>query len=503
MFTAYEVYRAVAAFHERLGLAAALTAAEAGISAATGRGFDVIVTDPDDIVLSSTLDAVVPGAILSADTVTPALARAEAETETGRVVVTAPYTTLLGALAPKLGFAGALALLSVLLASRGQTDARPRAHSAFEPVVDAVPHGLARWTADGQLVCANAAFAHLLRIEAEALVPGADYALVSRAMTGKISARPVVETEHRRLVELARSDGSVITLDERPCTGGGFVTVVSDITERKAADRMLSAVRNEQRLLARQYHEEKIRAEAASRAKSAFLAHLSHDIRTPLNHIIGFADLMRLEAFGPLGDDNYRTYLGDIKTSGEKLLERFAAILEFAELESGCKALECEPLPLSAFFSDTRARYAKQAARAGIRFQVASRVEGEIRGDRHYLDLMVGHLIDNAIRHTPRGGEIRMAAWTADDGVVIELTDTGTGMPPETLSQLSQPFVLADASATKSHEGVGLGIAMARTIAELSGGRLAIDSMEGVGTTVAICLPLHIASDSLTSRAAA
>ncbi|WP_404405341.1 sensor histidine kinase [Pelagibacterium halotolerans] len=422
-----------------------------------------------------------------------------------RTIATTPHPALVAALAPKLGFALALGLLAVLMTAQRRTDAVPVAPlaNAFEPAIEVMPQGLARWTADGRLICANAAFARLLRIAESTPVPGADYMLVSHAMTGRIATRPLIETDHRRLVELTRADGSVITLDERPCPGGGFVTIVTDITEHRASDRMLRAVREKQHQLVQRYHEEKIRAEAASRAKSAFLAHLSHDIRTPLNHIIGFADLMRLEAFGPLGDDNYRTYLADIKTSGEKLLERLAAILEFAELESGCKALECEAVALSGFFNDTRARYVKKAASAGIRLQVAARVEGEIRGDRHYLDLMVGHLIDNAIRHTPRGGEIRMAAWTAQDGVVIELTDTGSGISPELLCQLSQPFALTDAFAARTHEGAGLGIAMARTIAELSGGRFAIDSMEGVGTTVAICLPLHARTDALSTQEAA
>ncbi len=101
-------------------------------------------------------------------------------------------------------------------------------------------------------------------------------------------------------------------LDERPCPSGGFVTIVTDITERKAADRLLGSIREEQRLLARRYHEEKIKAEASSRAKTSFLAHLSHEIRTPLNHIIGFADMIALETFGPLGDAKYQSYVADI-----------------------------------------------------------------------------------------------------------------------------------------------------------------------------------------------
>ena len=104
---------------------------------------------------------------------------------------------------------------------------------------------------------------------------------------------------------------------------------------------------------------------------------------------------------------------------------------------------------------------------------------------------MLGNVLDNAIRYTPAGGRVRIAAYAAADGVVIEVTDTGIGMSPERLSSLSQPFAYGDAALTRDREGAGLGLAIARTIVELSGGRLAIDSRLGLGTTVAISLPLH------------
>jgi len=104
---------------------------------------------------------------------------------------------------------------------------------------------------------------------------------------------------------------------------------------------------------------------------------------------------------------------------------------------------------------------------------------------------MLGNLLDNAIRFTPGGGRVSVAAYAASDGVVLEITDTGIGMSPERLSSLSQPFAFGDAALTRDREGAGLGLATARTIAELSGGRLAIDSRPGLGTTVAVSLPLH------------
>lgn len=412
----------------------------------------------------------------------------------GEVAVFVPRLSVLDDLAWRHGW-----ILAALLLGAGlmvhSTRKGSRHEIALLPAMDAVPYGLAHWSEDGLLVCTNRAFSRLLRLDGATTTPGTPYANVSETISGQISARPVLDTKRQRVVEVERADGSVLMLDERPCPSGGFVTIVTDITERKAADRLLGSIREEQRLLARRYHEEKIRAEASSRAKTSFLSHLSHDIRTPLNHIIGFAEMIGMETFGPLGDPKYQSYVTDIKCAGEKLLTSFAEILEFAELEGGRKTLRKEPIAIDDLLSGCSIRFAGRAAKAGVRLDVARRTQGWLAADRHYLDRMMTNLIENALRFTPAGGLIRIAAWPAENGVVLEVTDTGIGMNQEQMSKLSQPFVLPDAAFTRAHDGVGLGIAIARAVAEQSGGRLAIDSLEGIGTTVAISLPMAPAQE--------
>jgi two-component system cell cycle sensor histidine kinase PleC len=102
---------------------------------------------------------------------------------------------------------------------------------------------------------------------------------------------------------------------------------------------------------------------------------------------------------------------------------------------------------------------------------------------------MLGNLVDNAIRFTPAGGRVSVAAYAASDGVVLEVTDSGIGMTPERLAAVSQPFAFGDASLARDRDGAGLGLAIARAIVQLSGGHLAIDSRQGLGTTVAVSLP--------------
>jgi signal transduction histidine kinase len=285
----------------------------------------------------------------------------------------------------------------------------------------------------------------------------------------------------------------------------GFITIAAsrrrndDVSERERVETMFLNIKEEQRLLARRYHEEKLKAEAANRAKTNFLAHVSHDIRTPLNHIIGFAELMEYETYGELGDTRYRDYVQSIKSSGQHLLNSFATILDLVELESGQKNLRQDIVLLDEVLSTVTRRFQDQINRAGIKFKVGPATGAVLRGDRLGLTRMVGNMIDNAIRFTRSGGTIILGAYAADDGVVIEISDTGIGMSEERLASLSQPFAMGDATFARNGCGPGLGISIARAIAEQSGGHLAIDSAPSLGTTVAISLPTEPAAAELAA----
>lgn len=502
LFSLYDIHRTFAETRARVEMAARLAASEIApraVDAPRSTGF----TMPDDLkdiahyaIIAG--DGEVLAGTFPAETMMAApheprhhiIAAAPIAGELGDVLIGVPLVRVVPQLALRNGGILGAVLILAFVTIRRERPQRRVAGSSLEAAIDAVPYGLARWTARGRLVAANPAFRSLLRLEERHARRGASYGTVWEKITGRIESRPVLDDTCQRVVEIEREDGTFLLIDERPMPDGGFVTIVTDITDRRAADRMLAAIRDDQRQLARQYHEEKIRAEAASRAKTAFLAHLSHDIRTPLNHIIGFADLIGMETYGPLGDKRYGTYLSDIRQAGERLLGCFADILEFAELEGGRRVLKCEPIALCDLIEDAAARFSGRAARAGLHLDARLHATGYLAGDRQGLGRMLGNIIENAIRHTPRGGEIRLAAWAAEDGVVLEVSDTGLGMTEDQLSRLSQPFALSDAGCAKSHDGVGLGIAISRAIAEASGGRLVIDSLPEAGTTVAISLPM-------------
>ena len=516
-FVGNDIVRSQAELEDRVQLVAALAAAQiepgslfaspsatpAIPPALSDNTHVAVLTEAGDVLFSSAPEIAGIDKAFSLPADQYIQATASLADDAGDVTVFVPKLSILENIAWRHGWILAALLFGAALIGHSARKASRRGTSLL-PAIEAVPYGLAHWSEDGLLVCTNPAFARLLRLDRTTTAPGIPYSQISETIAGEISARPVLDTERQRVVEVTRDDGSVIMLDERPCPSGGFVTIVTDITERKAADRLLGSIREEQRLLARRYHEEKIKAEASSRAKTSFLAHLSHEIRTPLNHIIGFADMIALETFGPLGDAKYNSYVADIKCAGEKLLDSFAEILEFAELEGGRKTLKKETVAIDDLLSGCSIRFAGRAAKAGVRLDVARRTRGWLSADRHYLDRMLANLVENALRFTPAGGMIRVAAWPADNGVVLEVTDTGIGMSEEQMGKLSQPFVLPDAAFARDHNGIGLGIAMARAVAEQSGGRLAIDSLEGIGTTVAISLPMASAvEDQLPTPIAA
>ncbi|MEO8686168.1 MAG: ATP-binding protein [Devosia sp.] len=390
----------------------------------------------------------------------------------------------------------AVALLMIGLTYRRRSPGQmPDATQRFnyQTLASAIPMGVACWTMAGRLVVCNEQYRERLNLRGRDL----NYHDAVKQLIVGGYMKLINEDDTNRLLELHREDGSCLLIDERPLDDGGFMTLVSDVTENRKTDMMLSVIREEQRLLARRYHEEKLKAEAASLAKTNFLAHLSHDIRTPLNHIIGFADLMRHQTYGPLGDTRYADYVQSIKTSGEHLLSSFATILDLAELESGQKSLRNDAVPVDGLIDAVVQRFRNQASRAGLTFVLGAPTDAVLTGDRLGLQRMLGNIVENAIRFTPSGGRITVAAFVAPDGAVIEISDTGLGMSEERLQTLSHPFALGDATFTREGAGPGLGISIARAIAELSGGRIAIDSGLALGTTVAISLPLMSVHDEM------
>ena len=233
-------------------------------------------------------------------------------------------------------------------------------------------------------------------------------------------------------------------------------------------------------------------AEAASRAKSAFLANMSHELRTPLNAINGFSEIMAGEMFGPLGDSKYKGYAADILKSGQHLLSLINDILDMAKIEAGKLTLHYETVSLKEIVDDAARLMRGKIQEAGLNLLVDAADLPDIDADYRGLKQVVLNLISNAVKFTPEGGDIVVALSREDDDRVrVAVTDTGIGIAAEDLSRLARPFEQVEGQHSKTTQGTGLGLALTKSLIELHGGTLTIDSVPGRGTTVGFDLPIR------------
>ncbi len=235
----------------------------------------------------------------------------------------------------------------------------------------------------------------------------------------------------------------------------------------------------------------KEQAETASKTKTAFLAHMSHELRTPLNSIIGFAELIQRQIHGPVGSDRYQEYLGDILASSRHLLGVIGDILDISKIETGNLALEERSIDVTALLESCRRLVAERALVRGITLTVQNQAGRSILlGDELRIKQVLLNLLTNAIKFSQPGDTVTMTARLAEDGGLdLAVIDQGPGIAAEDLPRILEPFGQARGSHIESHEGVGLGLPIAKAYVEAHGGRLIIDSVIGQGTRVTLTLP--------------
>jgi len=229
-------------------------------------------------------------------------------------------------------------------------------------------------------------------------------------------------------------------------------------------------------------------AEAASQAKSQFLATMSHEIRTPLNGILGMAQVMQREGL----PDPQRDRLRVIRRSGEALLGLLDDALDFSRIEAGKLSLEEGEFDMEHLTRGAVATFTPLAANKGLSFEfsIDDAAKGRFRGDPVRIRQILYNLAANALKFTDRGG-VGVCVSADEQGVKIEVADSGIGIPADRVDGLFERFVQGDASATRRHGGVGLGLAISRSLAEMMGGTIRVSSVEGRGSIFTVSLPLE------------
>jgi signal transduction histidine kinase len=232
-------------------------------------------------------------------------------------------------------------------------------------------------------------------------------------------------------------------------------------------------------------------AETAQRARGQFLANMSHELRTPLNAVLGFSDIFRQEMLGPIGNPKYREFAEDIHSSGRHLLDIINNILDLTKIDSGKLELADDEVDIPDLLQFCGKLVADTARSGNVSLEIAvPRQAPALRGDIIRLRQILLNLLSNAIKFTPEGGRVIVSGELAGAVFVLRISDTGIGMSPDEAHKAMQPFYQVDNSNARRYEGTGLGLPLTKSLVELHGGSIRIDSAHGEGTTVMVSLPI-------------
>jgi PAS domain S-box-containing protein len=434
-----------------------------------------------------------------------------------------------------------LSMLSALGGQIGQFMERKRVEQGlrdseerYRSVIAALDEGIVLVDADGNVLATNASCERIMarssadmawRPSAEtfaAVVDEEEQPVAAGDLPFLITLR-TGEPRQNVVLGVTRPDGDRvwISMNSQPLVRYGeraphaAMASFSDITARKAAESSLRSIMSELEVRVekrtsqlsetnvrlqdevgereraqREMRAAKEAADTASQAKSAFLANMSHELRTPLNAVIGFSELLEQQIFGDL-NDKQRTYVGNVLVSGRHLLQLVNDVLDISKVEAGRMDLVYERTPIGSIVDVVRGVIGAVAAKRGIRLEVALAPNlPDVFIDPGRIKQVLYNLISNAIKFTPKGGLVRLAARADARSLVVSVSDTGIGIARDDLPRLFREFEQLAQPNGNRPEGTGLGLALSRRLVELHGGRVEVESELGRGSTFSVHLPL-------------
>jgi signal transduction histidine kinase/HAMP domain-containing protein len=289
-------------------------------------------------------------------------------------------------------------------------------------------------------------------------------------------------------VPLVREDEIIGSLSFNRKTPGEFPPEVIEVLKTFATQSVL-AIQNAR--LFREIEEKSQQLEVANRHKSEFLANMSHELRTPLNAIIGFSEVLVDKMFGQL-NEKQEEYLRDIYSSGRHLLSLINDILDLSKIEAGRMELEITTFDLPQAIENALTLVRGRADAHAIRLEVAADQRlGDFIGDERKFKQILLNLLTNAIKFTPEGGCVGVAATIANGSIEVSVSDTGIGIAPEDQALIFDEFRQASTDHAGRREGTGLGLALTKRFVELHGGQMWVKSEVGRGSTFTFTLPVR------------
>lgn len=364
----------------------------------------------------------------------------------------------------------------------------------LEWITETVSEGVLRVEADGRVTAFNRRFVELYEMDPDAVRPGMHVSEIA-ALGGDLRGLPDHERERLLLERLAFSTGPETTalrelangrtlhIRRTFLPGGGTVATLRDVTEEVERRRLIEDARAS--------------AEAASRAKSEFIARMSHELRTPMHGVLGMASLLESTAL----DERQRQFLEIIARSGQHMVHLIDDLLMVATLDSFGVHLEPQPVDIGRLAIDSldMVRARAEAKGLGIVIEADELCGLMVVGDPHRLTQVLVNLAANAVKFTPQG-HIRLTA-TAEltagaAAIAMVVADTGPGIPPERRGEVFEQFHQLDGSVRRSHEGVGLGLAITRSLVGLMGGTIEIGGAAEGGASFTVRLSLMRVPDA-------
>lgn len=243
----------------------------------------------------------------------------------------------------------------------------------------------------------------------------------------------------------------------------------------------------------------------ADRLKSEFLANMSHELRTPLTVINAFVEML-INGTGGVVNDTQRDYLKEIEDSSNHLLHLISDLLDMAKIDAGRMEVRLEPVDLAELMDSLQAGLSALAARAGLCLEIGIPLGlPPVHADPVKLRHILTNLLDNAIKFTPQGGRVRVEATRqvrpGKDFILVSVADTGPGIPPEHLERIFDKFRQVDGSNTRNHRGTGLGLALCKSLVEIQGGSIWVESRTGEGAHFSFTVPAFQRPTRVLSRA--